>query len=377
MKTKDIYLKTMKFVWLKLALGFGITVAAVILLALFMLMGSAFGGAGMYVMLIIWIILVGGIYKLAMYYVGYMLKAGHVAVIATAVTTGQLPADQFAYGKQMVASRFAAANVYFVVDKLVSGAVHQLQKIVGKIGGLLDAVPGMSSITSILQTFIGIALGYVDECCLGYCFINQNEGAFKASCDGVVIYFQNAKRLLKDAAITTLVVILATIAAWVIPFVAFWAIFRALNWNLFAAFLLAMLVAIVIKAAFIDSYMMVKMMVSYMEVAPSTQITYDLYDKLCGLSSKFRELFGKAKAEGPVNVQPAMANASYAQPVMANAAPNYQQTAPVQNVAPAQDPAPAQGMAPMQNPAPAPKFCPACGQPVNGGKFCNHCGAQL
>ena len=48
MKTKDIYLKTMKFVWLKLALGFGITVAAVVLLALFMLIGSAFGGGGMY-----------------------------------------------------------------------------------------------------------------------------------------------------------------------------------------------------------------------------------------------------------------------------------------------------------------------------------------
>ena len=365
MKTKDIYLKTMKFVWLKLALGFGITVAAVVLLALFMLIGSAFGGGGMYIMLLIWIVLVGGIYKLAMYYIGYMLKAGHVAVIATAVTTGQLPQDQFAYGKQMVQSRFAAANVYFVVDRLVSGAVRQLQKVVGKIGGMLDAIPGMGSITSILQTFIGIALGYVDECCLGYCFIRQGEGAFKASCDGVVIYFQNAKRLLKDAAVTTLVVILATIVAWVVPFVAFWAIFKALHWNMFAAVLLAMLVAVVLKSAFIDSYMMVKMIVSYMEVAPSTQITFDLYDKLCKLSNKFKELFGKAKAEGPINAQPAMAGGSVASD------PVYQQTAPMQNAVPAQN------TPPLQNTASAPKFCASCGQPVNGGTFCNHCGAKL
>lgn len=62
--------------------------------------------------------------------------------------------------------------------------------------------------------------------------------------------------------------------------------------------IIAIIVAITLKSAFIDSYMLVKMMVSYMEVAPSTEITFDLYEKLSGLSSKFKELFGKAKAEG-------------------------------------------------------------------------------
>jgi len=81
----------------------------------------------------------------------------------------------FEYGKQMVSSRFAAANVYFAVDRLVSGAVHQLQKAVGKVGGALDVIPGMDTVTNILQTFIGIALGYVDECCLGYCFLQKEE----------------------------------------------------------------------------------------------------------------------------------------------------------------------------------------------------------
>ena len=90
-----------------------------------------------------------------------------------------------------------------------------------------------------------------------------------------------------------------------------------------------------------------------MEVAPSTQITFDLYDKLCKLSNKFKELFGKAKAEGPINAQPAMAGGSVASD------PVYQQTTP------------------MPNTATAPKFCASCGQPVNGGTFCNHCGAKL
>lgn len=298
MKARNIYFGTMKFVWLKLAMGAAITVASLILFAIFMLIGSLFDGNGIVFMFALWLACTGGIYRFLMSYVGYMIKAGHVAVIAEAVATGRIPENQFEYGKEMVKSRFAASNVYFVVDRLVSGAVRQLQKAVGKIGGMLDAIPGMSQITAILQTFIGIALGYVDECCLGFCFLKKDEGAFKASCDGVVIYFQNAKKLLKDAAVTTLIVIVCSILAWVLPFVIFIGIFKALEWSMFGAVMIAIIVAITLKSAFIDSYMMVKMMVSYMEVAPSTEITFDLYEKLSKLSSKFKELFGKAKAEG-------------------------------------------------------------------------------
>lgn len=300
MKTKDIFFGTMKFVWLKLAMGAGITLVSIILFAIMMLFCSLFGNDLMVIMICIWIGCTAGIYRLAMQYFGYMIKAGHVAVIAEAVTTGAIPDNQFEYGKQMVQSRFAESNVYFVVDKLVSGAVRQLQNAVGKVGDLFDAIPGVTQITSILQTFIGIALGYVDECCLGYCFLKKEEGAFKASCDGVVIYFQNAKKILKDAAVTTLIVILGTALAWMIPMVLFVLIFKALQWNLFVAVVLGFMVAIFFKSAFIDSYMLVRMMVSYMQVAPTTEITFDLYEKLSKISSKFKELFGKAKSEGSI-----------------------------------------------------------------------------
>ena len=69
-------------------------------------------------------------------------------------------------------------------------------------------------------------------------------------------------------------------------------------WNAWIfAFILGIMFAAVFKSAFIDSYMMVKMMVSYMEVAPTTQITFDLYDKLCKLSGKFKKLFNKGQQE--------------------------------------------------------------------------------
>lgn len=302
MKATEIMGKTMKFVWLKLGFGAAMTLIAVIGIAIFCFIGSLFGdGAGIVIMLCLWMALFGGIYRLADNYIGYLIKAGHIAVVAHAVTTGVVPENQFEFGKQMVKERFATANVYFVVDKLVSGAVRQLQNAVGKIGGLLDAIPGMEKITNLLQRFIRIALGYVDECCLGYCFIKKEKSAFQASCDGVVIYFQNAKKLLKDAALITIVVSLLTVLLWLVPFVILALLFNALEWHIGIAALIALFIGVTIKSAFIDTFVMVKMMTTYMEVAPTTVLNFDLYSKLCGLSSKFKDLFGKAQS-GVTNI---------------------------------------------------------------------------
>lgn len=301
MSVKDIYLKTMKFSWLKLAIGAVITLISIVLLLICVGIGALFrNGTILMFMVLIWLSLSFGVYEFAMYYVGYMVKAAHIAIITTAVTEGQIPDNMVEVGKNMVKERFAASNAYFALDRLISGAVKQLQRIVGKIDDIFGGIPGVSVVVNFVQIFIGIALGYVDECCLGYTFYKKDEGAFKCGCDGVVIYYQNAKHLLKSAAVTSLIVIVATFAAWVIPFAVIGGVFALFNWSPIIAFFIALMVALVVKSAFIDSYMLVKTMISYMEVAPQTEITYDLYDKLCKLSGKFKDLFNKAQNEKPV-----------------------------------------------------------------------------
>lgn len=297
MKASQIYFKTMKFVWAKLLLGLATVVASILILAIGMGIGCLFGEVGIMIGVIFWIAGTSLVNNLLNRYLGYLFKAGHVAIIATAVTTGSIPDNQIETAKTMVKERFLTSNVYFVVDRLVSGAVKQLQNGLGKVDSLLGNIPGVSAIVSFAQVFVGIALGYVDECCLGYTFLKKDQGAFKSAADGVVIYFQNWKKLLKDAAIMAFVVIGVSTFAWIIPFAVFGGIFAALSWPRWIAAILAVMVAIIVKSAFIDSYMMVKMMVSYMEVAPSTEITFDLYGKLCKLSSKFKSLFQKGEEE--------------------------------------------------------------------------------
>jgi hypothetical protein len=351
MSPREVFFKTMPFAWAKLFLGLATVIASAVIFAVLMGITWLFksGGVG-FVMFFIWIGATGIISFLLNHYIGYMVKAGHVAVITEAVTAGRVPDNQVEYGKQMVKERFAMSNVYFVLDKLIAAAVRQLQRVVQKITNAASFIPGMKSIQGVINLFLNIALGYIDECCLGYTFLKKDESAFKCAADGVVIYWQNWKTLLKDAAKTTVMVVLLVVAVTVAAFLVFGGIFRLLNWPGFIAFLIAVFVAWAVKKAFIDSYMMVKMMVSYMEVAPSTQITFDLYNKLCGLSRKFKELFDKGREETPA-LSDAYEAASVPAPVAAKASTS------------------AKGKQ---------AFCTSCGaKNESGAKFCGSCGAKL
>lgn len=354
MTAKELFSKTKPFIMAKLGLGLIMLAVSVLLLALFMGLGWLFGGGGMVFMFILWLFAVVGVRALILHYFGYLLKAGHVAVIAEACKTGRVPDNQVSYGKSQVRERFVTSNIYFLVDKLVTAAVKQIQGAVGKVGGALDFIPGMGAVTGLAQFFVSISLGYVDECCLGWTFYKKEQGAFQSAADGVVIYAQNWKALLGGAAKTMLKVILLMVVIVLAVFVPVGILFKILHWSPLAAFLLACLVAWVIKFAIMDSYIMIQMMAVYMGAAPSTQITFDLYGKLCQLSSKFKELFQKGQEESPAPA-PAYATASAAPAASAN---------PMPQVAAA--------------PGGKPIFCGQCGMKNEPGtKFCGACGTRL
>ena len=155
---------------------------------------------------------------------------------------------------------------------------------------------------------------------------------------------------LKNAAMTALTVIISLLVVTLVAFIIFGGTFRLLGWSGFVAFILSLMLAWTVKFAFIDSWIMVKMMHGYMQVAPSTVITFDLYTKLSGFSSSFRKMFNEsgvtASSMQPQPVQP--------QPVHTAETP---------------------GTAPM---ADKPRFCPQCGTPIPSGKaFCGNCGKKV
>ena len=323
-------------------LGFLTVVISTLIFGIFMGMGWLFGEGITGIMFLLWLGATGVVRFVVMHYMGYLVKAGHIAVIVETMTTGAVPSNQVEYGKRKVEERFATSHVYFAADKLVSGAVKQIQGVIDKAENVLDFIPGIQTAAGIAKLFVDISLGYIDECCLGYTFYHKDQNVFKSAADGVVIYAQNWKKLIGSAVKTTAAVIGLMIGMLFVVFIVIGGIFKLFGGSGTIAFCLSLLIAWVVKFAFIDSWILVKMMVSYMEVAPSTEITFDLYDKFCDLSGRFKELFQKGQ-----KVQ-AIYNTSEGQ---------SQET----------------DMSPVRL-----TFCSSCGtKNETGTKFCGECGQKI
>lgn len=237
MKANDVYRMTIKFVWMKLALG----------------------GCAIVFSIVLGLILLG---------------------IAALSRNGGL------FGFSVM------------IWLLASGAVMQINRTLNIVGNFLEKVPGMDSLVSFAKAFVNIALGNVDECCMAYTFYHEEQSAFKSAADGVVVYFQKWKTILKDALKTAVIAVIVSGVAWFFLMAVIIGVLSVLGMpgtlGFLAALLLTVMIIAVVKSSILDSYTMVCMVCSYLQVAPTTEITFDLYDKLCKLSSKFKSLLRKA-----------------------------------------------------------------------------------
>ena len=89
-----------------------------------------------------------GLVSLALYwmreYILYVVKAGHIAVMVHLIDGRDVPGGQgqIAYARQVVTERFAEANILFVMDQLVKGAIGAITGLIGGIAAFLP-IPGL------------------------------------------------------------------------------------------------------------------------------------------------------------------------------------------------------------------------------------------
>ena len=313
MKNGEIFKKTMPFVWgrfgMQLALNLGIIIYFAVVIFLLM---SLTDGEGIIAVIIGFIALIVGlkIYSLGCEYIGYMIKAAHVAVIGELALNGKIPegVKMTDYGKQKVKERFLTANAFFAIDKLMTTAVKQIQNMISKIGGMFEKIEIVQTIISIVNVFVGIVLGYVDEAVLARVFQKKEDGAWKASCDGVVLYFQNWKEILKNALGLTL----GIVAFYAVGMGIVYGIIALISggagdlWAIFFI-IIAFFLIDVVKVAFIDSYVTISVVNKYLPLTMGQEPALDIYEKAQGWSKKFKEMCNKAKEEPQPVVQAAVA----------------------------------------------------------------------
>lgn len=256
-------------------------------------------------------------------YVLYMVKLGHVSVIVELLHKGKVPdgKGQVAYGKDQVKSNFGTANFAFALDLIVHGAVKQIQRWMTRIGNFFSFVPASKQIVGIINAVIGVAIGYVDEAIMSYIFLKKRgedkTSVWQHASDGVVLYAQSWKQLLKSAGLSVAFVygfniIVFLLFAFPLMFIFKWIAGDAAEKAfLFGglALIAAYVITTVLKRAFLDPLITIMMIRAYQNNIEGLTPSMDLYAKIRKVSSKFRQLDDKKTeevepTEGSIDVEP-------------------------------------------------------------------------
>ena len=301
-KATTIFVKTIPWVVVRFVVGLAFTLLAVVYFAAiaFVLFGIGnLSGGIAFVGLLIAGLIFYGFFRLARRYVLYLVTAGHIAVIAHAVDTGEVPPNQIQFGKRKVRGRFTEASALFGVDMLIKGVIKQFNRTVASVGNTLGFVPGIKQLATVFKRTVGIAASYIDQAIVAHMFLNESKGNWTAARDGIVLYGKTWKSVLGS----TLLIVLGTYAAVLLLVLAMVPVAGVLGslapaleiagWIVVGAFVLVSyfgLFAPWVKTVVITTYLI---------EAENETPDSETMDYIAARSSEFKKLINKAESETP------------------------------------------------------------------------------
>jgi hypothetical protein len=229
-------------------------------------------------------------------YILYIVKAGHIAVMVELLDGKPVPGGQgqIAYARTVVTERFGQASALFALDQLIKGVINV---VTGLIEGLMSflPIPGLDRMMGVLRAYLRLAVGLVDEVILAHAIRTRSENAWESAHDGLVLYAQNARPMLVNAAWLTLI-------TWVLSFLVFLVMLApaaAVIWLLpgesgAGIFVFALVFAWAVKAAFIEPFALACMLQVFFKVTEGQEPRAEWRGRLTHASTKFRQLGEKA-----------------------------------------------------------------------------------
>lgn len=298
--------RTMPFIVLRMAVYFGIAVGYVLVTGTGAGIGygvGGFGDEGFQANATLWGGAMGfGMFGIAMYwareYILYIVKAGHIAVLVELIDGKPMPdgKSQISHATAVVKQRFAEASVLFAIDQLVKGVIGAITGLVRGILTILP-IPGARQISRLLHAFLRVAVGFIDEVILAYAIRTGSTNAWGSAREALVLYGQNYKVMLKNAAWLAIIVYFmsflvflvmlapAALVVYVMP--GAWAA---------GGFVFALLFAWSVKAALLEPFAIACLMQVFFRTIENQQPDPEWDARLEQMSAKFRKL--KARAMG-------------------------------------------------------------------------------
>src|SRR3989338_1233499 len=150
------------------------------------LIGKATAPIHPYLPFVIWFLALVGSFPIVRFlreYLLYIVKAGHVAVIAELAIRGKLPegVSQIQWGREQEQKRFKVTSFLFLLDRLVVGVIRSINGMMWKITSFLRGVPGVGGLVKLANIVLYFSLTYVDESILARNFIKTDENIWKSA----------------------------------------------------------------------------------------------------------------------------------------------------------------------------------------------------
>lgn len=229
-------------------------------------------------------------------YILYIVKAGHIAVMVELLDGRQIPGGQgqIAYARGIVTDRFGQASALFALDQLVKGVIGV---VTGLIEGVLSflPIPGLDRIMSVVRAYLRLAVGLVDEVILAHAIRTRSDNPWTSAQEALVLYAQNARPMLKNAAWLTLIVWIAALLVFLLMLAPAAAVVWAMpgDWSA-GAFVFAVLFAWAVKAAVIEPFALACLLQVYFKEIEGETPNPEWQARLAGASAKFRALGERA-----------------------------------------------------------------------------------
>ncbi len=298
-----LLVRTLPFVLLRLAVYLGITIAYIVAVGVGSGMGYLFGsigsngGGGAGIGGLLGFAIISGILFWAREYLLYMVKAGHIAVLVELMDGKQIPGGkgQIDYATDIVKQHFATSSMLFGLNQLIRGILRVFNRLTVSIASWLP-IPGLDALVKLVDTIINTGLSHLDQVILAQILRQRSPNPWATARDCTVLYAQNYKGVLKNAAFLTFIiwgltlVILLIVAAPIAALIGLFHIHAGI-----ATFALAVIAALSLKAALIDPFATVALIQVYDKITAGQTPNPEWSAKLEGMSAKFRELTQKAR----------------------------------------------------------------------------------
>jgi hypothetical protein len=295
-----LVIRTLPYALARFALLLAVSIAVIVWLCV------AIGGAGWlgshvaqvfgWVWLIFCLGLGGFVWATVLRYVLHMIECGHVAVLTEMITKGSVAngaEGMFAYGRRVVTERFTQTSVLFGLNALVRGVIQSFHATLDWIADLLP-IPGLESISSLINLVLKAATRYLDKVIFSYT-LARGDDPWTGSREGLIYYCQNAKPVLKTAIWSVVLERVMSVVLWIVLLLPAGLITLALPASVrefggVMSVIVAFLLAGPIRAAFLQPVFLTMMIVTYHSAIEGQAINTQWDARLSDLSEKFREL---------------------------------------------------------------------------------------